>query len=81
MKIEEAIKLLDDITSYCDFTDEYGDMIDSEPYYEALDLAIKALDLKAKVLERKTELYYKEGVTEAEKSEYYALIKLLGVEL
>lgn len=44
MTIEEAIKLLDDITSYCDFTDEYGDMIDSEPYYEALDLAIKALD-------------------------------------
>lgn len=44
MTNEEAIKLLDDITSYCDFTDEYGDMIDNTPYYEALDLAIKALE-------------------------------------
>jgi hypothetical protein len=44
MTNEEAIKLLDDITSYCDFTDEYGDMIDSDPYYEALDMAIKALE-------------------------------------
>jgi hypothetical protein len=45
MTNEEAIKLLDDITSYCDFTDEYGDMIDSTSYYEALDLAIKALEV------------------------------------
>jgi hypothetical protein len=44
MTNEEAIKLLDDITSYCDFTDEYGDMIYSDPYYEALDMAIKALE-------------------------------------
>lgn len=43
MTIDEAIKRLDEITSYCDFTDEYGDMIDSEPYYEALDMAIKCL--------------------------------------
>lgn len=44
MTNEEAIELLDKITSYCDFTDEYGDMIDSTPYYEVLDLAIKALE-------------------------------------
>ena len=44
MTNEEAIKILDDITSYCDFTDEYGDMINSTPYFEALDLAIKALE-------------------------------------
>ena len=44
MTNEEAIKLLNDITSYCDFTDEYGDMINSDSYYEALDLAIKALE-------------------------------------
>jgi hypothetical protein len=55
MTIEEAIKLLDDITSYCDFTDEYGDMIDSEPYYEALDLAIKALDQTSHLKDRPCE--------------------------
>ena len=44
MTQEEAIKLLNNITSYCDFEDEYGDMIDSTPYYEAVDLAIKALE-------------------------------------
>lgn len=44
MTLEEAIKLLNNITSYCDFEDEYGDMIDSTPYYEAVDLAIKALE-------------------------------------
>ena len=44
MTNEEAIKYLDEITSYCDFEDEYGDPIDSTPYYEALDMAIKALE-------------------------------------
>ena len=44
MSYDEAKTLLDEITSYCDFTDEYGDMIDSEPYLEALDIAIKAIE-------------------------------------
>lgn len=44
MSLDEAKALLDEITSYCDFTDEYGDMIDSEPYLEALDIAIKAIE-------------------------------------
>jgi DNA-directed RNA polymerase subunit RPC12/RpoP len=48
MTQEEAIKLLNNITSYCDFEDEYGDMIDSEPYYEAVELAIKALEQQSK---------------------------------
>lgn len=49
MTQEEAISLLNNITSYCDFEDEYGDMIDSEPYYEAVDLAIKALEQEPKI--------------------------------
>ena len=49
MTNEKAISLLNNITSYCDFTDEYGDMIDSEPYYEAVDLAIKALEATEQV--------------------------------
>ena len=49
MTNEEAIKLLNNITSYCDFTDQYGDMIDSEPYYEAVELAIKALEATEQV--------------------------------
>ena len=44
MTKEEAISLLNKITSYCYFVDGYGDMTDSEPYYEAIDLAIKALE-------------------------------------
>ena len=48
MTNEEAISLLNNITSYCDFEDEYGDMIDSEPYYEAVELAIKALEQQNK---------------------------------
>lgn len=48
MTQEEAIKLLNNITSYCDFVDGYGDMIDSTPYNEAVDLAIKALEQEPK---------------------------------
>lgn len=44
MTNKEATELLDKITSYCDFTDEYGDMMDSTPYYEAIDFAIKLLE-------------------------------------
>lgn len=65
MTNEEAIKILDDITSYCDFTDEYGDMINSTPYFEALDMAIKALEqqpiLDTRQRERQLEMEYQHG--------------------
>lgn len=44
MTNEEAIDLLSEITMYCDFTDEYGDYINDEPYITAVDMAINALE-------------------------------------
>lgn len=38
------------------------------------------LEFKQKVIDRKNELYYKEGITAEENAEYYALMRLLGVE-
>lgn len=43
MTREEAIDLLSEITMYCDFTDEYGDYINDEPYITAVDMAIECL--------------------------------------
>ena len=43
MTREEAIDLLSEITMYCDFTDQYGDYINDEPYLTALDMAIECL--------------------------------------
>lgn len=43
----EATKLLEKFLLMADFTDEYGDMCDSEPYEEAVDIAIKGLDFIA----------------------------------
>jgi len=73
MTNEEAIKLLDDITSYCDFTDEYGDMIDSTPYYEALDLAIKALEQQPceDCISRKAVLKHLENITMDTNPDHY----------
>lgn len=44
MTNEEAIKYLNDLYVKVDLTDEYGDCIDTTPYDEALNLAIKALE-------------------------------------
>ncbi len=51
-----------------------------EDYKEALQEAVKALELQEKIFKRKTELYYKEGITEEEKVEYYALVDLTEVD-
>ena len=48
-----------------------------KPNEEMFDEAVKALILKKKILERKSYLYYKDNPTEAEKAEYYALVRLL----
>lgn len=44
MTNEEVVKYLKKLLNLCDFTDELDDRIDCEPYYEAVDLAIKALE-------------------------------------
>ena len=38
------------------------------------------LEFKQKVIDRKNELYYKEGITAEENAEYYALMRLLGTD-
>lgn len=43
MTNEEAIRLLNELYIRADLTDEYGDCIDTSPYDEAIELAIKAL--------------------------------------
>lgn len=40
MTREEAIRLLGNLFSMCLFKDAYGEFVDSEPYYEAIDMAI-----------------------------------------
>lgn len=39
----EAIELINKLLLMADFTDEYGDMCDSEPYEEAVAMASSAL--------------------------------------
>lgn len=50
------------------------------PNAEMFDEAIKALILKKRILERMSYFYYKDNPTEAEKVEYYALVRLLEAE-
>lgn len=47
MKIKEAIRLLRNLFTMCEFTDAYGDPIDSDAYYDAVDMAISALQAQA----------------------------------
>ena len=67
MTNEEAIRYLEDVTSYCEFSDGYGDPINDAPYYEAVDLAIETLkDKEAR------EQYEKwEAIEEEEAREYF----------
>ena len=48
MTREEAIKWLDKLYMEADITDEYGDMVNMQPYEEAFDMAIKALEIITK---------------------------------
>ena len=49
MTNERARKYLKKLLNLCDFTDELDDRIDCEPYYEAVELAIKALEATEQV--------------------------------
>lgn len=44
MTNQEAIRLIRNLPTMCEFTDAYGEPIDSDAYYEAVDMAISALN-------------------------------------
>lgn len=86
-KLQDALEWVETLQ------ENYGGQEETQDLAEALGVAAeairsvleqqttKALDFYKKALNRKTELYYKEGITAEENAEYYALIRLLGVEL
>ena len=43
MTKQEAVRLIRNLPTMCEFTDAYGDPIDSDAYYEAVNMAISAL--------------------------------------
>ena len=43
MTNHEAIRLIRNLPTMCEFADAYGEPIDSDAYYEAVDMAISAL--------------------------------------
>ena len=53
MANKEAIRLIRNLPTMCEFTDAYGEPIDSDAYYEAVDMAISAL--KAQEAKHSTE--------------------------
>jgi len=44
MTNQEAIRLIRNLPTMCEFADAYGKPIDSDAYYEAVDKAISALE-------------------------------------
>ena len=48
MTREEAKNWLNKLYIGADITDEYGDIVDMQPYSEAVDIAIKALEIAPK---------------------------------
>lgn len=48
MNYQEVIDLLNELLLKGDFTDQYGDMSDSSPYEEAVDIAIKTIKQQMK---------------------------------
>jgi len=61
MKPEEAIRFIRNLPTMCVFTDAYGEPIDSDAYYEAVDAAISALEkqIEKKPIEDGKLLLYK----------------------
>ena len=43
-RFREAIQLLDELLLRSDFSDQYGDMGDSSPYEEAVEIARQAIE-------------------------------------
>ena len=54
MDNQKAIRLIRNLPTMCGFTDAYGEPIDSDAYYEAVDMAISAL--QAQEAKHSTEL-------------------------
>ena len=52
MNIQEMAEKLNDLCIMCNFTDAYGDYIDAEPYYDAIEIAIKALETMQELKKR-----------------------------
>ena len=48
MDNQEVIRLIRNLPTMCEFTDAYGEPIDSDYYYEAVDIAISALQAQGK---------------------------------
>ena len=44
MTNQEAIRLIRNLPTMCEFTDAYGEPIDSDVYYDAIEIAISALE-------------------------------------
>lgn len=44
MTRQEAKELIIKLSMMCDYTDTYGDAIDTEPYDKAVDMAIRSLE-------------------------------------
>jgi len=80
MTIDGAIQILNLYDLGNVFLDIDGNPISHEKMSSACDMAVEALNLKNRILERKSYLYYKDNPTEAEKAEYYALVRLLEAE-
>ena len=49
MTNQEAIRLIRNLPTMCEFADAYGEPIDSDAYYEAVDMAISALQAGARI--------------------------------
>ena len=52
MTKQEAVRLIRNLPTMCEFTDAYGEPIDSDAYYEAVDMAISALQEKDSLIAR-----------------------------
>lgn len=50
MDNQEAIRLIRNLPTMCEFTDAYGEPIDSDAYYEAVDMAISALQARPEIV-------------------------------
>lgn len=63
MDNKEAIQLLDELLLRGDFSDQYGDMEDSSPYEEAVEIARQAIKKQIPIkLNHKTTRYVIQGL-------------------
>lgn len=58
MNNRDAIQLLDELLLRSDFTDQYGDMEDSSPYEEAVEIAKEAIEKQIPKKPREETYFY-----------------------